>query len=381
MNTLKLITKEIAHRKIMFSLGTLAVITAVAMFITFFTAGNASNRETTRLMRDIGFNIRVIPLETDMNDFYLQGFSNETMPEGYIDVFATQKGIGYNHLVAMLYGRLNYKGSNVIIKGLAPEICPPGKAKPPMIFEIDEGQAYVGYELARREGLKKGDQLELAGRILTIAGTLAESGNADDITVQCHLRDAQAVLDKQGEINEIKAIDCLCFMPTEDPLAVLRGQLAEILPEGKVVQMKSMAQARAKQRRLVKNVFAIIMPLVVIVCGAWVGILAMMNVRQRQQEIGLVRALGYGSIRIAALFLGKAVIMGLIGAVVGFAIGTLLALTFGPAIFTVTAKAIHADYTLLYWALLVAPAFAAVSSFIPVMIAVTQDPAVTLREE
>ena len=123
------------------------------------------------------------------------------------------------------------------------------------------------------------------------------------------------------------------------------------------------------------------MPFIVITCGAWIGILAMMNVRDRQQEIGIMRALGYGSGKITLLFLGKSVIIGLLGAVVGFLLGTALALNFGPDIFKVTAKAIKPEYLLLGWSLIAAPVFAAVAGFIPTAYAVTRDPAVTLRQE
>jgi len=38
-------------------------------------------------------------------------------------------------------------------------------------------------------------------------------------------------------------------------------------------------------------------------------------------------------------------------------------------------------YNLLTWSLVAAPLFAALAAFIPTMIAVTQDPALTLKEE
>jgi ABC-type lipoprotein release transport system permease subunit len=133
---------------------------------------------------------------------------------------------------------------------------------------------------------------------------------------------------------------------------------------------------------MVRNLFAVIVPFVVIACGVWIGVLAVMNVRDRQQEIGIMRALGYGSGRITLLFLGKAIIIGLLGAIIGYILGTVLALNFGPDIFKMTAKTmIRPDMSLLLYSLVFAPVFAAVSSFIPAMIAVTYDPAVTLREE
>jgi putative ABC transport system permease protein len=95
-----------------------------------------------------------------------------------------------------------------------------------------------------------------------------------------------------------------------------------------------------------------------------------------------MRALGHGSGRIALLFLGKAALIGLLGAALGFLLGTALAQYFGPGIFKLTAKImIKPELALLIISLIFAPVFAAVSSFIPAMIAVAYDPAVTLREE
>ena len=56
-------------------------------------------------------------------------------------------------------------------------------------------------------------------------------------------------------------------------------------------------------------------------------------------------------------------------------------MTTGPDLFKLTAKHLKPDYALLGWSLVGAPAFAAVSAFIPAMLAVSQDPAQTLREE
>ena len=50
MTVLNLITKEVLHRKTNFLLGLLGAVIAVTLFIAFFTAGKASERETARLM-------------------------------------------------------------------------------------------------------------------------------------------------------------------------------------------------------------------------------------------------------------------------------------------------------------------------------------------
>ncbi|MBE0534272.1 MAG: FtsX-like permease family protein [Phycisphaerae bacterium] len=381
MHIAKLIVKEILHRKTHFLLGLVAVAAAVALVVAFVTTAAAGNRETARLMLKTGFNLRIIPADADMNRFLINGFSDRTMPAGYLDTMARQEGFSYNHLLASLQQKIAWRGMEVILTGLAPEVCPPDRKKPPMVFEVKRGTAYMGSVLAEALDIKKGDAIDVNGTMLEIVQCLSPSGTLDDIRIQCHIADAQTILNLPGRINEIQAVDCLCFVPTDDPLAILKDELARVLPEAQVIQIARIAEARNQQRRMVQSYLAFIMAAVIVVAGAWIGLLAMLNVRQRQSEIGIMRAIGYRADYIAALLLGKAVLMGLVGALIGFTVGSALAVVFGPDIFKVTAKALKTDYALLLWSLIAAPAFAAVASFIPVMRAVAQDPADTLRKE
>jgi len=377
-----LLFKEILHRKINFLFSMLAVVAAVAFLVAFFTTSQASKRETIRLTRDMGFNLRIIPKETNMDDFWNTGFSETTMPEDYVLRFNAFKNFSYAHLTATLHERVHWRGMDVILTGISPEIEPSGKKKSPMIFSIKPGTIYLGYEIARAFDLQNGDVVDLFDNKFTIARTLAESGSDDDIRIFAPLARVQEILGKKGEINEIKALNCLCLMDGQtDPLGVLRQQLTQVLPEGKVILNRTIAVAREKQRQMMENYVAMLLPLIIILSAAWVGLLAWINVRERRQEIGVLRALGYSAGKIAALFLGKAVLLGLLGALLGFAVGTALSLFYGPDIFKVTAKLIKPDITLLLWSLIVAPLFTAFSSFIPAALAVAADPAVTLREE
>ena len=382
MTTPGLILREILHRKTNFLLSVLAVTVAVALFISFFTAGVASERETARLMLQMGYNLHIVPEGTDRSEFLLTGLTDRTMPQQYLEKLATPSAFSYNHLLGTLQRRISWQGLELVLTGLAPEVCPPGQKQPPMVEPIPQGTAYVGYIIADRLKLKAGQIIEIAGKQLKIVRCLFEQGGVDDICIQCHLKDAQEILKLPGRISEIQAVDCLCFVDTNDPVSILRKEVASILPDVQVVQARPIAMARTKQRQMIQGVFAVIVPFVVIACGIWIGILAAINVRDRYQEIGIMLALGYGSGKITALFLGKAVIVGLIGAFVGFLAGTYLALHFGPDIFKMTAKmVIKPHLSLLAWSLIFAPLFAAVSSFIPAMIAAAYDPAVALRQE
>ena len=382
MATIRMILKELWHRKINFLLGVLAVTVAVAFFVAFQTAARASNRETARLMLAMGFNLHVIAAEADVGRFLTTGVADATMPEAYLDKLAAQKNISYNHLSAVLEKQIVWRDLSVVVTGLAPEVCPPGRKKPPMIFQIEPGKVYVGYQIARQLGIAKGQAIEINGKRFEVTRCLAESGGVDDMRLQCNLRDAQGILNCPAQISEIQAVDCLCFVEGTDPLDILRAEIRTILPGTQVLQAKSMSETRAKQRQVVYKTFAVMVPFVVIACGVWVGVLTIMNVRERQTEIGLLRALGYGTGRIGGLFLGKAMLMGLLGALLGFLAGAGLALAFGPEIFKLTARTtVQPEVAVLVRALVVAPLFAIVASFIPMMCAVSYDPATTLREE
>ena len=247
-----------------------------------------------------------------------------------------------------------------------------------MGLNIPRGRVYVGYELARSLEIQKGDTIQIGERSFVVDRRLREKGSKDDIRLYGHLHDVQEVLGKPGKINEIEALSCQC---AGERLPRIRQELAQALPNTQVTEFRSLAVARAEQRQMVERYTAYLSPLILLICGLWVGLLAWSNVRERRGEIGLWRALGVGSGRVAALFLGKAVVLGCVGAGLGFAGGTLFALNVGPQIFPLTAQKIEPLFSLLGWSLIGAPLVCAGASYLPTLAAVTQDPAVVLREE
>jgi putative ABC transport system permease protein len=355
---------------------------AVALFVAYSTTMEASQRETTRLARDIGFNLRIIPQDTDMERFWLTGFSDRTMPEHSVQRLAQYDGVflTFNHLVATLQGTFKLEGRPILLTGLAPTLTAPDQKKQPMGFAIPAGTVFVGYQVAEQFGLNQGDAIQLGADPFTVARCLIESGTDDDLRVFGLLSDVQRVLNLPGSINEIKAIDCLCLTSEEEPLEVLRAELAKVLPEAKVLQLRAIADVRARQRQTATRYAAFLTPFLLAAAAAWVGVLAVLNVRERKIEIGILRALGYGSGRIAGLFLGRAILLGIAGATGGYLVGSGLAVRFGPEIFQVTANLIRVLPSLWIWAMLASPAMAALASLIPAILAVTQHPAEILRE-
>lgn len=379
MSILTLIIRELGFRRWNAILSLLGLTAAVAIYVGFLTTSEASRKETIRITRDMGFNLRIIPRDTDMVQFWNTGYSDTFMPEDTADRLAGYEKVfmSYNHLSPSLQGPFKVGRIDALMTGMGDTIA--GKGKKPMGFRIKAGTVHLGYQIASQLNLAKNDTLSIRGRDFTVAETMIESGTNDDIRVFASLADAQWILDQPGMINEIKAIDCLCLTTDQDPLTILRDELKKALPEAEVLLMKNLADARARQRQMVDNYLKLATPGVMLVCGVWLAALAMINVRERRSEIGVYRALGKGSVSIAFLFLGKALILGLIAGVIGFGLGQGIALHFGPKIFTQTAGAIKPDFSLLWMAMVVAPLFSALATFIPAALAVRLDPVENLR--
>lgn len=381
MNLLRLILKELWHHRGNTVWTAAALVAAVALLVAVRLTTEAAQRETTRVMRDLGFNLRILPAATDMAFFWAKGHSDLTMPEENVQTLSRQKDVfmSFNHLTATLRQRYRLGKGEVILEGVAPSVTDPGKK--PMGFTIPQGTLYLGHAAADMLGARRGEPVALAGHSFKVERVLAENGTDDDIRVYGRLSDIQAVLDMVGRINEIQAIDCLCLTADDDPLSRLRSSLETLLPGTKVLQMRVMADARARQRHLAERFAAYAVPFVLIIAALWVGALAILNVRERRPEIGLWRALGCGSGRLALLFLGKAVLVGALAGAVGAALGGGLALSVGPRLVPVTAASLHWQPELLLWALILTPAFAAFASFVPAMLALNQDPVETLRAD
>lgn len=379
MSTFALVYRELRHSRANAILIGIGVVAAVALFVVFFSTGKAREDRARVHMRDLGYNLRIIPKATDMERFWLDGYPTGTLPEGHIHRLAKTEGLTYNHLIGRLERQVDVAGRALLLTGISPEYAPPGKKKPPMIFEVPKGAVYLGHDAARHLGKSRGDKVEVRGREFRVEEVVGESGSSDDLRVWASLPDVQDLLGLQGRLSEIQALDCLCLEPDKDPLTLLRGQLDELLPDTRLVQRRNLAEARAKQRRTLQRENAFLLPVSLLACAAWVALLMTLNVRHRYSEIGTLRALGYRSVTIANLFIGKAVLLGVLGAIVGFGLGSALAGQFGPEIFRIPADRIRLEWILLPLAALCAPLVCAVASLVPAMMAVTRDPAEVLR--
>ncbi|HEY5909210.1 MAG TPA: FtsX-like permease family protein [Verrucomicrobiae bacterium] len=425
MNLNRLIFREILHRKLSFSLGVLSACLAVACLVAALAILEkhdartrqimaAKEAETCRqmakleddyrkLMLKMGFNVLILPKDQNLSDLYADDFASTYMPEEYATRLARSHVATINHVLPSLQQKVKWpeRDRTVLLMGVRGEVYVQSQQQKPMLEPVAPGTMVLGHELARNFGLNAGNKTRLMGREFAVAKVNPERGNKDDITVWISLPEAQELLAKPGLINGILALDCTC--DTLDRLGRIRPEIAGILPDTQVIEYASQALTRAEARQRAaaeaqagiqrekegrdklraerEALAAVLVPVVMVASGVWIGLLSLANVRDRRGEIGILRALGLRSRQILAIFLAKAVAVGLAGGCLGYFLGRLLGLLWreGPGVPTV--KLALVEPRLLMLMLVATPVVAALASWVPAIIATQQDPAVVLREE
>ena len=424
MHLARLVYREILHRRLGFLLGVFSAAVAVAGLVgalailqkhdlrteQITAARQAATRQEMakleddyrKLMLKMGFNVLILPKDQNLSDLYAEDFASKYMPEEYATRLARSRVATINHILPSLQQKVKWpeRERTVLLMGVRGEVYIQSAQQKPLLEPVAPGTMVVGHELARSLPLGVGDKTTFMGREFTVARVNPERGGKDDITLWINLPEAQELLDKRGLINGILALDCTC--DTLDRLGRIRPEIARILPDTQVIEYASQALARAEARRRAateaqaslrreqegrdqlrreREAFAaVVVPLVMLASALWIGLLALANVRDRRSEIGILRALGLRTPQILAIFLGKAAVIGLAGAGLGYVAGRLIGILWRESPGAPPVSLAFLDPAVLGLVLVAAPLLAALASWLPAFSAAQRDPAEVLRE-
>jgi len=378
MNPPSLVLQELRHRWPGAVLGALVVSIAVALVVVSLALARAGEKETRLIQRDVGLNVLILSDKTDLGDYWARGYSDHSIPAEYMERVHEQAVA--NRLVPLLKQRVEVGGVSVLLVGIEGERFKGGQVMQPVFGRVlSSGQAVLGGTVARLLGVVPGDSLSVLGHEAQVQTCLAEVGTVEDGTLYVPLQDAQAWLGMAGRINEIQALECHCGDEVEDPLGLLRAELAPLLPGTIVLRRQDAADARRDQRQLAEGTLALLSPLFVLLAGALIAALGALNVRDRREELGVYGALGHSPLRVAAVLMGRSVVIGCTGALAGCALGEGLAQQYGPALFTHAVAELHTGWPLWLGALVGAPVFALIASLPATLWSLRQDPVRLLR--
>ena len=425
-SVLQLALREIGYRKGDFLLGVVAVTCAVACLAACVTllGGHGAwmaalddqyREDTLALMRSVeddyrkitvemGYNVLVLNKAQDMGVYLDQGYATQSMPEGYVAKLADSEVMTIRHLVPTLQQKVLWKEQGdmpVILLGTRSEYPLAHTApKKPIVEAVEKGTMRIGRVIHEKLGIGAGDTVTLLGKQLAVAQVNQLQGNEDDISVWIHLEDAQELLHRPGEINAIMALSCHC---KDASLQKLQNEICGILPDTQVVQLASHTTARGKARDRAaaltaetveaqqsraatlrherESLAAWLVPLVTVGAALWVGLLMLGNARARRGEIGILRALGYGTGAIMGLFFARAAWMGAFGAVAGLVAGFMIGRFWGQfdGIPVEVLAGSGATAAVVVPVIVAAPLIACAATWLPAILAARQDPAEVLR--
>lgn len=340
---IKLIVKSLRIRKERFLLATVAIMLGAAMVASLLTISFDIKERMGQELRSYGANLIVLPEGEYISDFEASHpsiinyapflyFKEERIEFAGTDFQAAKKVNPWWH-----------------IEGSFPE----------------KQEALPGINAAEKLGLEMGDAISIGGSSFKISGIL-DTGTIDDDRIFIDFEEAKAISGKSGA--------------TLVQLSVL-GDLDEVVKylEDKNYRVKKVLQVAESEKALLdKTQLLLSLVALFVLMASILGLLSTMitGVLERSREIGLMKALGCGNCRLAALFLAEAGITGMAGGVPGYLAGLLLSRYIGMEIF---GMAISAKPEVFILTILVSMLVALAGSMLPVRRALAIDPVITLR--
>jgi len=238
-----------------------------------------------------------------------------------------------------------------------------------------ENGILLGAEAARLLNLAPGQSVTANGLSLKVSGILRPTGSQDDQLVFTQLKTAQSILNKKGQIS-MAEVAALC---KDCPITEMVKQISDAIPGAKVMAIQQVVKGRMEMLSQFKK-FSIGISGVVLLIGSLVVLVTMMgSVRERTEEIGIFRAIGFRKSHVMKIVLFEAGIVSGLAGVLGYLVGlgaTQIAIRFfheGQAV------SIPLNFELAVGAFILSIVIGIVSSIYPATLAARLDPNDALR--
>jgi putative ABC transport system permease protein len=260
----------------------------------------------------------------------------------------------------------------------------------------DSQNVLIGEHLAAKIAKHPGDTVGIVGKQHLVSGILS-TGGAEDDQIVAPIAMAQQILGKPGAVRRVYVS---ALTKPEDAFArrdpkTLSGpiydrwycspyaqsiayQLQEVIPFSHAEQIRQVEQTEGTVLSRIKGLMLLITVAALFASGLAVSAAMATAIFERRHEVGLMKALGAGKAAVASIFFAEAALLALIGGVLGFLGGSLLARQIGRSIFD---SQITVQPVLLPVILAIAILVTFAGSAVAIRRAVMFDPVYALRGE
>jgi putative ABC transport system permease protein len=322
--------KEIAYRNLLRRKAKAAFVLAgliigVATIVAVISFVEAMTGDINHKLEKYGANILIVPKTENLSLTYggisLGGVSFEmkSIRESDLErVHTIKNAANVAALGPVVLGVLEVNSRRVLMAGVdleASRILKPWWQVEGTLPD-DEG-ILPGAEAARLLNLVPGGSVSAGNRQLKVTGVLRPTGSQDDQLVFTRLQTAQSILGKEGHIS-MAEVAALC---KDCPIEEMVKQISGALPGANVMAIQQVVKGRMETLHQFRK-FSIGISGVVLLIGSLVVLVTMMgSVRERTQEIGIFRAVGFRRSHIVKIVLLEASIVSGFAGIIGYMLG------------------------------------------------------------
>ena len=383
MNLKEIATRNLLRRKGKAAFVLAGLVIGVATVVAIISFINAMTSDINHKLEQYGANILVVPKTENLALSYgglsLGGVSFE-MEEIRQAELTRVKHIPNAANVAALgplvLGVADLKDRRILMAGIDFSVV--GILKPWWKIQGRQpvnGELILGSEVARILNQQPGAALEISGRQMPVAGVLEPTGSQDDQLIFSRLETAQSLFGKTGRVSMVEVAALCKDCPIEDMVR----QISEALPGAKVMAIQQVVKGRMEAISQFKK-FSYGISGVILLIGSLVVLVTMMgSVRERTEEIGIFRAIGFRRRHVMNIIFLEAgivsILAGVIGYLAGYGAASVALSIFSPGHMV----SVPLDGTLAVLSIVVALVVGLISSAYPALLAARMDPNDALR--
>lgn len=323
--------KDIAIKNLLRRKGKAAFILAgliigVATVVAVISFADTMTRDINHKLEKYGANILIVPRTDNLSLTYggmtLGGVSFDMEPIRQSQLSRIQSIENAANLAAVgpiVLGTIKIRDRAALLAGVdfkAAEILKPWwkiQGRSPGDTEI-----LAGAQAAELLGIEMGQRLTIHQHTMTVSGILAPTGSQDDQLLFTSLATAQNVLNKPDQVSLVE-VAALC---KDCPVNEMVAQIGKRLPNAKVMAIQQVVKGRMETLAQFRK-FSFGLSVVVVFIGGLVVLVTLMgSVKERTEEIGIFRAIGFRQQHIMRIIFIESGLVAILAGVMGYLLGT-----------------------------------------------------------